>query len=180
MFLRAPPDHQPFTGTALLEWARAHHWVPYDPRGTITDVPGAGVYAPWMGIPTWPEPETNPTAFLPYLTPSFSREIWSNGWRGLGQGPLGQVGPAVELAQALPGLLERQIVPIVGREVELIAGRTIKKVFRDYVIPPLAGVGLVAGIALLVAISAYRRERNPRRRRNCCANGRRRNRRRSR
>lgn len=161
MFLRAPPDHQPFTGEALLEWARAHHAVPYDPAGTITDVPGAGVYAPWMGIPTWPEPMTNPTAFLPFMTPAFSREIWSNGWRGLGQ-----VGPAAELAQALPSLLERQIIPIVGREVELVAGRTVKKVFRDYVLPPLAGVAVVAGLALLVSVSAYRKKNARRRRRN--------------
>lgn len=161
MFLRAPPDHQPFQGSALLDWALIHHWVPYNPAGTVTDIPGAGVFAPWKGIPTWPSGETNPTSFLPYLAPTFARGTWNNGWRGLGA--LGDAGSAAELARALPGLVERNVIPIVGREVELAAERTVKRVFRDYVLPPLAGVAIVAGIALLVSISAYRKS-NPRRR----------------
>lgn len=170
MFLQAPPDHRPFRGRALLEWALAHHKVPYDPNGVVTDIQGAGVFAPWLGIPTWPAPETNPTAFLPFLRPTFSRGTWTNGWTS----GLGDVGSAAELTAALPSIIERQIVPIVGREVELVAARSVKKVFRDYVMPPLVGVGVLAGAALLVAISAYRRRNsNPRRRNRRRARGRR-------
>ena len=53
MYLRAPAANEPFAGRALLEWARSNNWLSYNPRGTVTPFPGAGLL-PTRGVPFWP------------------------------------------------------------------------------------------------------------------------------
>lgn len=106
-------------------------------------------------IPLWPSMPSMPTSFLPMHREAVP--LWRS-FYGMGALPTGIDVPAI-ISTA---------VPILEREVEAAATRAVKKVFRDYVMPPLAGVAALAGIALIVSISAYRkknaRKRNGRRR----------------
>lgn len=163
MFLRAPPDSQPFRGDALRTWALAHGVVGYNPNGTLTDRPGAGFNPQWMNtrpynvpgfIPLWPSMPAMPTSFLPMHRDA--APLWRGFYGMCGMG-------AITDGLSVPAIIG-QALPILEREVEAAATRAVKNVFRDYVMPPLVGVAALAGIAIIVAISAYRKKNASRRR----------------
>lgn len=122
-----------------VSWARKQNWLAYNPAGTITDIPGAGVL-PTRRIPCWPQPASHAT-FVPY----WGKQPRDMGMEGLGRSVFDQV------------------ADMVNREVGHEAETAVKKAVIRYVVPPMVlAVGLSL-IAIGVALKADRRKANRRR-----------------
>lgn len=120
--ITVPIPTQPFNN---VQWARLNHWLPYNPRGVLTDIPGAGVL-PSRRIPRWPQLASQAT-FVPY-------------WPGQPSSPLGDI---FDTAGA-----------IVEREVSQSAAREVQKAAMTYILPPVLGAVALSVIAIWVAVSA--------------------------
>lgn len=155
MFLRAPDATEPFRGRDLILWSRSQCWIPWDPRGTITDSPGAGQIP--IGAQVWPSAPTLATAWTPYSKTGASNPfapLW--GLAGLGLGALdpGDISTIVSTA-----------LPAIAREVDAVARRAVEKAMTELVLPPVLLAGTLAVVALVVATGAYRKKNPSRRRR---------------
>lgn len=140
--LTVPIPTQRFNPVA---WARKQYWLPFDPRGTITDIPGAGVL-PTRRIPIWPALPSQST-FVSYWQ---TQPKWGTslaGLRGLG----------------IPSIFD-QAADLINREVNHEAEAAVKKAVLRYVVPPMViSIGLSL-IALAVALNKHGRAANRRRR----------------
>lgn len=126
-----------------VTWARKQYWLPFNPRGTITDIPGAGVL-PTRRIPWWPQLPSHST-YVAYWQRS---PRWGTSLAGLG---------IPSIFDQAASVLERE----VGHEVEGV----VKKAVMRYVVPPMVvSIGLSL-IALAVALSKNGRVANRRRNR---------------
>lgn len=141
--ITVPIPTQPFNN---VQWARLNNWLPYNPNGTITDIPGAGVI-PSRRIPIWPQIASQAN-YVPY---------WPNGQVARSMYGLGN---AFDIAAG-----------IVEREVSQTASHEIEKAAMTYILPPVLGAVALSIIAVFVAVSAandvkrLRRAKNGRRRR---------------